>query len=72
MKLAIQYVSDSKGRAKAVQIPIREWDRLVAKLREYEQQLTLGSDLTAAFEEVELMRSGKMPKQSLTDFLNEL
>lgn len=72
MKLAIQYVSDTKGRPKAVQVPIREWNRLQAKLREYEQQLTLKSDLTTAFEEVELMRSGKMPKQSLADFLNEL
>ena len=72
MKMAIQYVSDTKGKHKAVQIPIRDWDRLLEKLRGYEQQLLLKSDLVAAFDEVRLMQSGKLPKQHLADFLNEL
>lgn len=72
MKLAIQYVSDTKGNPKAVQIPIKEWEMLLQKLKEYEQELQLKSDLTAAFDEVNLMQKGQLPKQTLANFLNEL
>lgn len=34
--------------------------------------LKVKSDLTQAFEEVKKMRQGKIKKQSLQDFLNEL
>lgn len=72
MKVAVQYVSDEKGKPKAVQIPIKEWEKLMQTLKKYEQELQLKSDLTLAFDEVRLMREGHLPKQTLADFLNEL
>jgi len=72
MKVDIQYVNDSKGKISAVQLPLPEWNKVLAKLRKYEQQLKMKSDLTEAFEQVEVLRKSKAKKQTLTEFLNEL
>ena len=72
MKLTIQYLNDDKGDLKAVQLPVAEWDKLMSKLSKYEQVLKIKSDLLEAFEEVRKMRSGKIKKQTLSDFLNGL
>ncbi|MFC0776381.1 hypothetical protein [Terrimonas alba] len=72
MKAAIQYLNDQTGKTKAVQLPISYWTRLMNKLNKYEQMLKVKSDLTQAFEEVKKMRQGKIKKQSLQDFLDEL
>lgn len=72
MKIALQYVSDSSGKRKSVQIPLTDWEKLMAKLKKYEQTLKIRSDLKAAFEEVAQLRKSKRKGQSLNDFLNEL
>ena len=72
MKLSVQFVSDSKGNTKAVQLPLTDWNKLVDKLKKYEETLKIKSDLTSAFNEVELMRKGKAKKQTLAAFLDEL
>jgi hypothetical protein len=72
MKLALQYVSDVNGKPQAVQISLTDWEKVLAKLKKYEQTLRIKSDLTEAFEEVALLRNSKEKKQTLTDFLNEL
>ncbi len=72
MKTGIQYLSDNNGKTKAVQLPITQWTRLMNKLNKYEQMLKIKSDLTQAFQEVKKIRQGKIKKQSLQDFLNEL
>ena len=72
MKAAIQYLNDQKGNTQAVLLPISQWRRLMNRLTKYEQMLKVKSDLTQSFEEVKKMRQGKIKKQSLQDFLNEL
>jgi hypothetical protein len=72
MKTTVQYLNDHKGNTRAVQLPITQWTRLVNRLHKYEQMLTIKSDLTRAIDEVKKMRQGKIKKQSLQDFLNEL
>ena len=72
MKIALQYVSDSSGKRKSVQVPLTDWEKLMAKLKKYEQTLRIRSDLKAAFEEVAVLRKSRRKKQSLNDFLNEL
>ena len=72
MKAAIQYINDQEGNTHAVQLPITQWTRLINRLNKYEQMLKLKSDLVQSFEEVKKMRQGKIKKQSLQDFLNEL
>jgi hypothetical protein len=70
--MIIDYINDTKGRVKAVQIPIRQWDKIALQLKKYEQTLKIKNDLTEAFAEVEQMRTGKVKKQTLSSFLNEL
>lgn len=72
MKIAIQYVNDMNGETQAVQLPLTDWQKVLNKLRKYEQALKLRSDLKEAFEEVASLKKGKGHKQTLNEFLNEL
>ncbi|MBW8051360.1 MAG: hypothetical protein FVQ77_13675 [Cytophagales bacterium] len=72
MKLSIQYLNDTNGNINAVRIPLTEWKSLMNKFKKYEQTLKVKSDLTEAFEQVKKMREGKIKKQTLSDFLNEI
>jgi len=72
MKIALQYVSDSKGETTAVQLSLTEWEKIVSKLKKFEQTLKIKSDLKEAFEQVDLLRKSKQKKQTLKDFLNDL
>jgi transcriptional antiterminator Rof (Rho-off) len=70
MKLPVQYVNDADGNVQAVQIPIKEWEKHVLRVRRYEQLLKLRSDITEALAEVEKMRKGKLKKRTLASILN--
>ncbi len=72
MKIAVQYVNDSNGKTKAVQMPLTEWEKVLNKLKKYEQALQLKSDLKEAFEQVNILKQTKEHKQTLNEFLNEL
>jgi hypothetical protein len=72
MKVQLQYLNDQEGNLTAVQIPIEDWKKLEKRIKKYEQAFQVKEDLTAAFEEVKQMRAGKISKQTLSEFLNEL
>ena len=72
MKFDIRYVSDSEGKTQSVQLPLTDWEKLLAKLNKYEQTLKIKSDLKQAFAQVAQLRKSKRKKQTLNDFLNEL
>jgi hypothetical protein len=72
MKIAVQYVNDINGNTQAVQLPLNEWEKVLNKLRKYEQALKLRSDLKEAFDQVSILKKQKGQKQILKDFLNEL
>lgn len=72
MKLVIQYVNDSTGKTKSVQLPLSEWKKLMNRLQKYEQSLKLKNDLTEAFKEVEVIKKSRTKKTTLKEFLNEL
>lgn len=71
MKVALQYVNDINGKTQAVQMPLTEWEKVLNKLKKYEQALKLRSDLQEALDEVAIKKS-KGHKQTLSEFLNEL
>ena len=71
-RLSIQYLNDSDGTVRAVQLPLLQWNKLVTTIRKYEQALQIKSDISLALAEVEQMRSGKIKKQTMKAFLNEL
>ena len=64
MKIAIQYLNDSKGNVQAVQLPLSEWEKVLLKIKKYEQTLRIKSDLVEAFLEVEKIRAGKIKKET--------
>ena len=72
MKIALQYVNDINGNTQAVQLPLTEWEKVLNKLKKYEQALKLRSDLKEAFDQVALLKKQKRHKQTLNEFLNEL
>lgn len=72
MKITLQYVNDMNGNTQAVQLPIFEWEKVLNKLKEYEQALQLRTDLKEAFDQVAVLRKPQEPKQILSEFLNEL
>lgn len=72
MKIPVQYVSDINGNPQAVQLPLSEWNKVLNKLKKYEQALKLRSDLQEALDQVAAMRRTKARKQNLNGFLNEL
>ena len=72
MKISLQYVNDMDGKIQAVQMPLSEWEKVLNKLRKYEQALKIRSDLTEAFEEVAVLKKQSGRKETLIEFLNEL
>jgi hypothetical protein len=72
MKIALQYLKDMNGETQAVQLPLTDWEKVLNRLRKYEQALKLRSDLKEAFEEVASLKKQKGHKQTLNGFLNEL
>ena len=72
MKIAIQYLNDSNGKTQAVQLPLSDWEKVLDKMKMYEQSIKLKSDLKEAFVQVTKMRKSKLKKQTLNEFLDEL
>jgi hypothetical protein len=72
MKIPLQYVNDNSGKTRAVQISLTEWEKVLGKLKKYEQALKLRSDLQIAFKQVAALKKAKRPKQTLKEFVNEL
>ncbi|HRN46989.1 MAG TPA: hypothetical protein PK110_14050 [Niabella sp.] len=72
MKITLQYLNDMNGKTNAVQLPLTEWEKVLTKLKKYEQALKLKSDLKDAFEQVAILKKAKGHKQTLNEFLNEL
>ena len=72
MKIELQYVNDINGKTQAVQLPLTEWEKVLNKLKKYEQALKLRSDLKEAFEQVAILKQTEGHKQTLNEFLNEL
>lgn len=68
----MQYVNDADGNVQAVQVPVKDWNDLVEKLRHYEQLLKMRSTLSDALSQVARMRSGKLKKRTLKDVLREV
>lgn len=72
MKLALEYINDTQGKPKMVQLPVTQWKRIVSKLEKYEQALKIKDDLAEAFGEVEKMSKVGGEKKTLSSYLDEL
>ncbi len=68
----VKYITDEKGKRQEVVIPFKIWSSVteeLEKLRE-KQQILLG--LKHACREAKRQEKGKLPEQSLDEFINEL
>jgi hypothetical protein len=72
MKISLQYLRNSDGELTAVQLPLSEWEKIVAKLKKLEQSLKIKTEIKEAIGEVETLRKSIDKQQSLNGFLNDL
>ncbi len=69
---SVKYITDEKGKRQEVIVPFKMWSSVtkeLEKLRE-KQQILLG--LKQACKEAKMQEKGKLPEQSLDEFINEL
>ena len=72
MKIPLQYLNDENGNVQAVQLPLADWEKVLNKLKKYEQALKLKSELKEAFEQVAILKLTKGHKQILNEFINKI
>ncbi|MBC8081931.1 MAG: hypothetical protein H7Z21_01860 [Hymenobacter sp.] len=72
MHFSITYLTDDKGRRKAVQIPYAQWRALQKELETVRQEAALRESLTNAFQDIADMEAGRKPKTLAKDFLDGL
>lgn len=68
---SIQYVTDTDGNKQAVLISIVEWQKIQQELEEWRAYRSLKKSLKKAFQEVEEIKKGSVPRVTLKEFLSE-
>lgn len=64
----IQFVSDRKGKLKAVQVSLKEWQDIERKLEAYD----LAESIKAGYKEMKRIENGELKAKCFKDFINEL
>jgi hypothetical protein len=71
----LQYIIDTKGHKRAVQLPMKEWEQIQKDLEELDRlrnKKFFMSELAEAVEEMKLIKEGKKQARNAEDFLDEL
>jgi hypothetical protein len=71
----LQFITDTKGRKTAVQLPVKDWERIQKDLEEldkYRDKRAFFDGLKGAFAEVKEIEAGHKKGTTLNEFLNEL
>jgi hypothetical protein len=66
----VRYMTDEAGNKQAVIISLDEWRLIQQELALWREYSALKMSLEAAFQEVELIKSGLEPRVTLSEFLN--
>ena len=72
MSTKVNYIVNGKGEKLFVQIPVKEWDKLIAENQRLKSLINFRNNLQDAFQESEQIRRGEKPAIILGAFLNEL
>ena len=72
MTLHIEYLTDRKGKHKAVVIPNHEWKKFSSEFEKMKNKLSILLGIQTAMREVREIQGGKKKAKSLSDFLNEI
>lgn len=71
----LQYIIDSKGQKSAVQLSMKEWEKIqkdLDELKRLRNKKLFMTELAEAVEEMKLIKEGKKQARNAEDFLNEL
>jgi hypothetical protein len=71
----LQYITDTKGRKNAVQLPLKYWEQIQKDLEELDRlrnKKIFMAELAEAIEEMKLIMKGKKHARNAEDFINEL
>ena len=71
MNLHLEYITDAKGRHKAVVIPAKEWDEYQAENERLKNKLGVLLGIQNAMKEVKEIQKGKKKGKTLLEFLDE-
>jgi len=63
-----QFVSNSKGKITAVQLPLKDWKEVEKKLEAF----NLAANIKTGYREMEQIENGEIEAKTLEQFLNEL
>ena len=66
----IQYITDSKGTKNSVILPYIEWLKIIKVLKKDSNNQLL-EEITVGLKQVKQIRSGKLPKKTFNQLLNE-
>jgi len=72
MNIKLEYITDKKGRQKAVVIPHRQWKNFEAEYNKIKNKLNIILGIQDALKEVKEIQSGKKKAKTLKTLLNEL
>ncbi|MCF0053688.1 hypothetical protein LXM25_26690 [Dyadobacter sp. LJ53] len=64
----VQFVSNSKGKVTAVQLPLKEWQEVERKLEAF----NMAASIKSGFEEMQQIEKGELKAKTLEEFLHEL
>lgn len=67
-----QYVVDSQGQKVFVQVPVKDWEKLIHEFKRIKSLLSFQKKLRTAFKEVGQIQRGEKEGQTLSAFLDEL
>jgi cell fate (sporulation/competence/biofilm development) regulator YlbF (YheA/YmcA/DUF963 family) len=70
MALTVNYITDKSGKKKAVQLSLRDWQRLIQEHQQLLDYKRTKSELLEALTEIELIEKGKKKAKTLSEFLN--
>ncbi len=71
----LQYITDGKGHKNAVQLPLKEWEKIQKDLEELERlrnKKFFLSELTEAVAEMKLIKEGKLKARDAQELIDEL
>jgi len=71
----LQYITDGKGHKNAVQLPLKEWEKIQKDLEELERlrnNKIFLSELAEAVAEMKLIKEGKLKARDAQELIDEL
>lgn len=73
--MELQYITDKKGRKNAVQLPIKDWEKIqqeLLELKKLRNKKVFLTELAEAVEEMKKIKEGKLEARDAETFINEL